>query len=99
MTEESEASKIGARTRSGRRDVIVSTAIICLLIIVSYIANNVQSRQAVDRANRSWCPALVALTKTPVPKPVDPAANPSRENNYKFYLIFLNQRERFGCNG
>lgn len=43
------------------------------------------------------CQALELLTATPVPKPADPAANPSRETTYEFYEALLYWEHADGC--
>jgi hypothetical protein len=46
---------------------------------------------------RKWCATLDLLTARPVPRPADPAANPSRENAYVFYADISDLRRQFGC--
>lgn len=46
---------------------------------------------------RHSCQALETLTNTPVPKPADPKANPSREGQYELYLGLLNWKREDGC--
>lgn len=43
------------------------------------------------------CQALTLLTQTPVPKPPHPAVNPSREQNYRFYVALLEWRQGDRC--
>lgn len=43
------------------------------------------------------CSALDLITEHPVPKPVDPAANPSREQNYEFYQAILSWKRSDSC--
>ena len=43
------------------------------------------------------CAALGLLTAKPVPKPSDPAANPSRETTYEFYEAILFWERADGC--
>jgi len=43
------------------------------------------------------CQALTLLTAKPVPKPADPAANPSRETTYDFYRDLVYWRDADGC--
>lgn len=44
-----------------------------------------------------WCATLDLLTSQPVPRPANPAANPSREQAYQLYTDFMALRGRFGC--
>lgn len=43
------------------------------------------------------CDALTLLTAMPVPKPHNPKANPSREQNYRFYLALVEWKKADGC--
>jgi hypothetical protein len=47
--------------------------------------------------NQKWCTTLELLTSRPVPRPPDPAANPSREQAYVLYTDFRDLRHRLGC--
>lgn len=51
----------------------------------------------VGSSERHWCSALQTLTQHKVPKPADPAANPSRQEGYVLYTEFLKIRGEFGC--
>lgn len=46
---------------------------------------------------REFCAVIEAATASPVPRPADPAANPSRESNYEFYIKFVQLGMRLGC--
>jgi hypothetical protein len=70
------------------RDVVMIVLVgACLL----YNAHSVNASQ------HTWCQTLNLLTQHPVPKPADPAANPSRARAYQFYAVFVQQRHRLGC--
>lgn len=45
---------------------------------------------------RHSCDALEILTKTPVPRPTDPKADPSRERTWEFYqgLLYWEREDR-----
>ena len=60
-------------------------------------ANLLLTARAVNRSQHQWCATLTLLTAHTVPRPADPAANPSRENAYIFYANLLTLRQRFGC--
>lgn len=45
----------------------------------------------------TWCNAMNLLTAKPVKAPQDPAANPSREKDYQFYITFLTIKEHLHC--
>jgi hypothetical protein len=53
--------------------------------------------QAVAKSNHQWCAALDLLTAHPVPRPADPAANPSRVTSYQWYEVFMHLGQRFRC--
>ncbi len=53
----------------------------------------------VRSASRDWCGLLTDLTSVPVPQPADPAANPDREQDYRFYTELARLRTEFGCAG
>jgi len=57
----------------------------------------VAAARAVQANNKKWCTAMVLLTSHPVPRPPDPSANPSREQNYQDYVTFRTLRRRLGC--
>jgi len=52
---------------------------------------------AVNSNNRQWCDTLTLLTSQPVPRPANPAANPSRMQTYTLYVDFVTLRRHFGC--
>jgi cyanate lyase len=57
-----------------------------------------QNEQAYVQAQlQHECQALELLTATPVPKPADPAKNPSRETTYQFYEALLFWEHADGC--
>lgn len=60
-----------------------------------------QQTQALENYVRQYaqhgCQALELITATPVSKPADPSANPSREINYKFYEALLYWEHKDGC--
>jgi cyanate lyase len=89
------------RGLAGTRKVIIALVIVAVISLstVGYLlyrnithpeANALQQAQQneqkyVQLQLQHECTALELLTATPVPKPADPAANPSRETTYKFY--------------
>jgi hypothetical protein len=56
-----------------------------------------QLKAYVDEKVRNECAALNLLTARPVPKPADPAANPSRQTNYEFYTALKFWATSDGC--
>ena len=72
-------------------------AIVAVLALAGYARLSADVRHQVQVGNQRWCATLQLLTAHPVPKPDDPAANPSRENAYVFYVNLLQLRNEFGC--
>jgi len=68
-----------------------------LLIIGAAVAAIVENQHQVTAASQQWCTTLDLLTRTPISKPGDPKANPSREASYELYLDFVHLRKQFGC--
>jgi hypothetical protein len=46
---------------------------------------------------RQLCGIINLVTKVPIPKPADPKANPSREQNYLQYLEFEVVKRDYRC--
>lgn len=99
-------------TRGARRSVAFLTVLILVLSGISLwwnanTTNSVRSQiesgqraaivQAIAEDDAKWCDTLDLLTRTPVPRPANPAANQAREENYLLYLDFLILRHRQGC--
>lgn len=51
----------------------------------------------VESYARHSCQALEILTATPVPRPADPAADPSREQTWRFYQGLVYWEHADGC--
>ena len=81
-------------SRGGMGKVTVALVIVIVLLL---LASLLFTAAYVNRANHTWCSTLILLTQHPVPKPADPAANPSRVTAYHYYSVFLAQRHRLGC--
>ncbi len=58
-----------------------------------------QNAQYTNSVVQHECRALELLVKVPVQKPGDPAANPSREATYLFYLAIVYWEHSDGCDG
>jgi len=72
-------------------------AYLVILVVVGSGANLLWTSHAIQQNNHNWCDALGLLTKRPVPRPADPATNPSREGQYEFYLTLIVLKHRQGC--
>jgi hypothetical protein len=73
--------------------IITAVAVLVIAIGGSYAL----TLHALDASQRKWCATLNLLTSQAVPKPADPASNPSRQQAYVLYSDFLDLRHRFGC--
>jgi hypothetical protein len=65
-----------------------------LVTIVLLAGFTIYTQQVSDHR---WCTTLTLLTSQRVPKPADPAANPSREESYRLYSDFVKLRRDLGC--
>lgn len=59
----------------------------CLLFTVHYVGAN----------DRKFCDVITGFTVTPVQRPADPAANPSREMSWEWYERFVRLGRGLGC--
>ena len=57
----------------------------------------VDLKKYADAKVQNECQALELITQHPIPKPANPAANPSREAAYQFYLAIVYWENRDGC--
>jgi hypothetical protein len=80
-----EPSKLGL--------VVAALSMIVLLLIIAGGAGY----QFEQHQHAQWCQAWDVLTTNPVPKPADPAANPSREDAYNQYHEFTVLKQSYGC--
>ena len=51
----------------------------------------------VAASNHKFCQVVSGVTAVPVTKPADPAANPSRENQWEWYERFVRLDRDLGC--
>jgi hypothetical protein len=61
------------------------------------IAAKKVAAEAVATDDHRWCATMALLTGTPIQPPADPAANPSRVQDYKLYENFLTLKREFKC--
>jgi hypothetical protein len=71
--------------------MIIASAVICVLLTAGFTVYQVQL------SNHRWCTTLSLLTAHPVPSPTDPAANPSRLDDYRLYRDFVDLKGQLGC--
>ena len=84
--------RLTARVRVNR-----SAVALVLLVAVLAAANLLYTANAVRNSNHAWCGVVTAITSKPVPKPADPASNPSRATSYEWYLRFMRLGHDLGC--
>lgn len=75
------------------KELIVFGIFIMLAITACFLFSYWQ----VDISQHQWCTVLSTLTSHPVPKPVDPSANPSRVEAYSLYEEFVQIKDGFRC--
>lgn len=75
----------------------LAAVLLCVLLLAAVGGSYALSEWTVSRNDRQWCETLDLLTSQPVPKPSDPAANPSRLGQWRLYEDFLHVRDQFGC--
>lgn len=75
------------------RYLIASVILVAVAVVLCYVFVFWQ----VDLSQHHWCDALVTLTQHPVPKPANPAGNPSRVEGYNLYTEFVRLKGDFGC--
>lgn len=76
------------RPRVRWRDVFLIALIAAsMLFTVNYVHDT----------NRDFCGVVNAATATPVERPSDPAANPSREQAWEWYQRFMDLGRSLGC--
>jgi hypothetical protein len=71
--------------------VLVLISVFLSLTVLLYTAK--QQRDS----NHQFCDVFNALVQTPVHKPADPKADPSRERSYEIYLKFVKLDRNLGC--
>jgi hypothetical protein len=81
------------RTRGAQWAVVFLFA----LTLVFGGLNLLYTARYVSQYEKHSCQALEILTAIPVPRPSDPAADPSRETNWKFHNALLYWQRSDGC--
>jgi hypothetical protein len=79
----------------------VKTGLAVIVVILGIVAviggSYLLALRALHASQRSLCPALELLTSHPVPRPADPAANPSRVETWQLYLDFVQAERDYRC--
>ena len=60
-------------------------------------ADDAHWHQALADTQRKFCGVVGGFTAVPVPRPSDPAANPSRVQSYEWYERFVSLGRSLGC--
>ena len=76
----------------GRAIVVLFAIPVVLAVFAIFWVNH-----TVTANNHKFCQVVSGVTAVPVPKPADPAANPSRENQYEWYERFVSLGRSLGC--
>jgi hypothetical protein len=107
ISAEKDMSK-ASTPQTARWSVTAWAVLLGVIILVMFAANTgisvlvahnqeQQYQTLVQNSDDQWCHLLDTLTASPVPKPADPTANPSREETYVFYTELVRLRLNFGC--
>lgn len=81
-----------AAIAAGALAVLIASA-----VVGDYLVANWRASQAVQHSQHILCQVIQLVTAHPVPKPSDPAANPSREQSYRFYSAFTTVGHQYHC--
>lgn len=99
MLARGEKGEPGTRGEQGARGLSrrVSLAIVVLFAInaLGVGFNLFSTAHEIGTNNRKFCQVITAIV--PVPRPADPAANPSRETAYEQYEGFARLGRSLGC--
>lgn len=80
---------------------VVATGLIIVVIaaalVTEYFVASWRAGQAVRQSQQALCGIVNLVTATPVPKPANPASNPSRETSYRFYQAFVIVGRQYHC--
>jgi hypothetical protein len=77
----------------------IAAALLAVLLLLAAIGGSYAlGAHALRQSQHQWCAALHTLTLHPVPRPADPAANPSRVQSWEFFDVELPAlKHNFGC--
>lgn len=70
--------------------------LVFISVMFSAIAVVISVNQSNNNA-RKFCDVVSSVISKPIPEPTDPKANPSREQNYEWYIKFVTLDHRLGC--
>lgn len=72
-------------------------SIACALLVVAMVVPIGVGIWFTIQTEQHACRALDLIVSHPIPKPANPAANPSREASYEFYQAILTWHNENGC--
>jgi len=74
-----------------------SFVILAALSLVFAFGATMISLKAINDSQHKWCQVVTTITAIPVPKPVHPDSDLSRERAYEFYNEFVDLKRSLGC--
>lgn len=107
MSEADERLPAGPRGRQGVQGErgerglsrIQGRAVVVLFLIASLTGagNLFWTAHEISGNNHKFCQVVTGVTSVPVPRPANPAANPSRETSWEWYERFADLGRSLGC--
>lgn len=82
-------------TRASWAALLMSAVFV--IVVAAIVVNYFMMAWYVGHVDSQWCDTLRLLTAHPVPRPVNPSANPSRVEAWQLFTDFLSLRKRLGC--
>jgi hypothetical protein len=76
---------------------VYSYIVLVLLSLLMSSASVVISIKHDEDTGHDFCDVVSSVVSRPIPKPVDPKQNPSRERSYEGYLKFQALGRKLGC--
>jgi hypothetical protein len=73
------------------------TIFLCAFVLVLCGAVLVRAEQLDNSTRHALCPIVRLVIAHPVPRPSNPAANPSRVATYQMYEDFVIVKRQYGC--
>jgi hypothetical protein len=84
---------LGDMTSGARRAIVI----LFVLTFALAAANLYFTTHQVASNDRKFCQVITGFTSTPVARPANPRANPSRERDYLWYERFVRLGRDLGC--
>lgn len=77
--------------------ILIAVTTVVIITILAIAGSYALGLHSLQQSQHQWCTTLDLLTATPVKAPSNPKANPSRENNYRFYFHLKELERDFRC--